>query len=60
MTSGPRDRLAALLCCAGVSTLSQAAGNDVHAAEFQVIGSLLESACYLDTSSSHQTLDLGK
>ncbi|WP_339425108.1 fimbrial protein [Pseudomonas proteolytica] len=40
--------------------MSHAAGNDVQTAEFQVIGSLLESACYLDTNSSHQTLDLGE
>lgn len=60
MIPGPRDCLTALLCCASVSTLSHAAGNDVQTAEFQVFGSLLESACYLDTSSSHQTLDLGE
>lgn len=59
MIPGIRGCLAALLCCANVSTLALAAGNDGQTAEFQVIGSLLESACYLDVSSSHQTLDLG-
>ena len=54
-----RNCLVALLCCSSFSTLSQAAGTNVQTAEVQVIGSLLESACYLDTSSSHQTLDLG-
>lgn len=60
MIPGPCGCLAALLCCASVSIVSHAAGNDVQTAEFQVIGSLLESACYLDTNSSHQTLDLGE
>lgn len=60
MILGPRGCLAALLCCASVPIVSHAAGNDVQTAEIQVIGSLLESACYLDTSSSHQTLDLGE
>ncbi len=59
MRPGTRGCLAALLCYASVSTLSQAAVNEVQTAEIQVIGSLLESACYLDTSSAHQTLDLG-
>lgn len=59
MIPGTRGRLAALLCCASVSTSVLAAGNDMQTAEFQVIGSLLESACYLDTSSGHQALDLG-
>ena len=59
MIPRPRGCLAALLCCASVSTLSQAAGKDIHSTEFQVIGRLLESSCYLDTSSGHQTLDLG-
>ncbi|MBK5542519.1 type 1 fimbrial protein [Pseudomonas sp. TH05] len=60
MIPGTRGCLAALLCCACVSPLALAAGNEVQTAEFQVIGSLHESACYLDTSSGHQTLDLGQ
>lgn len=59
MISAARSGLAALLCCASASSSALAAGSDVQTAEFQVIGSLLESACYLDTSSGRQTLDLG-
>lgn len=54
-----RRCLAALLCIACVSTLSQAAGPLVQTAEFQVTGTLLESACYLDPSSAYQSLALG-
>lgn len=50
---------AALLCSASVSTLSHAAGNLAQTAEFQVNGTLLESACFLDPSSAYQTLALG-
>lgn len=59
MISGTRGCLAALLCCTSASPLALAAGNEVQTAELQVIGSLHESACYLGTSSGHQTLDLG-
>lgn len=59
MITGTRGCLTVLLCCTSVSSLPLAAGNDVQTAEFQVIGNLLESACYLDSSSGHQTLDLG-
>ncbi|TLG91677.1 type 1 fimbrial protein [Pseudomonas edaphica] len=59
MMPGIRSYLVALLCCASVSTLSQAAGNSVQTAEFQVTGTLLESACYLDPSSAYQSVSLG-
>ena len=59
MMPGSRSCLAALLCSASVSTLSHAAGSPAQTAEFQVIGTLLESACYLDPSSTYQTLSLG-
>jgi type 1 fimbria pilin len=59
MISPIRGCLAASFCCANFSIPAHAAGSDVQTAEFQVVGSLLESACYLDTSSRHQTLDLG-
>jgi len=59
MMPATRYCLTALLCSAGVSTLSHAAGNPAQTAEFQVTGTLLESACYLDPSSAYQTLVLG-
>jgi len=59
MNPTTRGRLMALLCGASVSTVSLAGGIHVQTTEFQVIGSLFESACYLDISSGHQTLDLG-
>lgn len=59
MISPIRSCLAASFCCANFSIPALAAGNDVQTAEFQVVGTLLESACYLDTSSRHQALDLG-
>ncbi|AIL61832.1 fimbrial protein [Pseudomonas alkylphenolica] len=60
MMPGTRSCLAVLLCSASVSTLSHAAGSPVQSAEFQVTGTLLESACYLDLSSAYQTLSLGE
>ncbi|MGE8399075.1 fimbrial protein [Pseudomonas sp. P1B16] len=59
MKPGLRICLAALLCSASVSTLSFAAGSTAQTAEFQVTGTLLESACYLDPSSAYQTVSLG-
>lgn len=60
MMPGTRSYLAALLCSASVSTFSHAAGNPAQTAELQVTGTLLESACYLDPSSTYQTLPLGE
>ncbi|MEE1869160.1 MULTISPECIES: fimbrial protein [Pseudomonas] len=57
MIPGSRSCLVTLLCSASVSTY--AADNPTHSAEFQVTGTLLESACYLDPSSAYQTLALG-
>lgn len=54
-----RSCLAALFCSASVSTWSHAADTLAQTAEFQVTGTLLESACYLDPSSAYQTLALG-
>ncbi|MCK3843748.1 fimbrial protein [Pseudomonas sp. W15Feb34] len=54
-----RSCLVALLCNASVSSWSHAAGIVAQTAEFQVTGTLLESACYLDPSSAYQTLALG-
>ncbi|SDU99600.1 fimbrial protein [Pseudomonas mucidolens] len=54
-----RNCLAALLCSASVSTCSDAADILAQTAEFQVTGTLLESACYLDPSSAYQSLALG-
>lgn len=56
MKPGLRICLAAWLCSASV--LTHAAGNLAQMAEFQVTGTLLESACYLDPSSTYQTLSL--
>ncbi|WP_152224313.1 fimbrial protein [Pseudomonas sp. SCB32] len=58
MKPGPRCCLAVLLCSASVS--AHAAGNPAQSAEFQVTGTLIESACYLDPSSTYQTLSLGE
>ncbi|MGY1449358.1 fimbrial protein [Pseudomonas chlororaphis] len=49
--------LAALLYCASVTTH---AASPARSAEFQVTGTLLESACYLDPSSAYQSLSLGE
>lgn len=43
----------------GASTLAQATGELAQTAEFQVVGTLLESACYLDPASAYQTLQMG-
>lgn len=59
MTSVTRNCLVALLSSASVATFSYAAGNSKQSAEFQVIGTLLESTCYLDPSSTYQTVSLG-
>lgn len=59
MKPGIRCCLAALFCSAPVATLSHAADNVAQRAEFQVTGTLFESACYLDPSSAYQTLYLG-
>lgn len=59
MMPGIRHCLAALLCSTAVATLSHAADNLAQSAEFQVTGTLLESACYLDPSSAYQTVYLG-
>ncbi|MFB4252627.1 MULTISPECIES: fimbrial protein [Pseudomonas] len=50
-----RVSLAALLCRASVTTH---ATSTARSAEFQVTGTLLESACYLDLSSACQCLSL--
>lgn len=57
MKPGLRSCLAALLC--STSVVSYAVDNLAQSAEFQVTGTLLESACYLDPSSAYQTLSLG-
>lgn len=54
-----RSCVAALFCLTSFSTVSQAAEVLAQTAEFQVIGTLLESACYLDPTSAYQTLVLG-
>lgn len=58
----PRIRgcVAVLFCCVGVSNYSQATDPTQNMAEFQVTGTLLESACYLDPSSAYQELVLGE
>lgn len=58
MMPGTPNCLLALLGSASVSTLTYAADNPAQTAEFQVTDILLESACYLDPSSTYQTLDL--
>ncbi|WP_442108147.1 fimbrial protein [Pseudomonas sp. NUPR-001] len=57
MKPGLRICLAAWLCSASV--LTHAVDSTVQSAEFQVTGTLLESACYLDPSSAYQALSLG-
>ncbi|MCO7580386.1 MULTISPECIES: fimbrial protein [Pseudomonas chlororaphis group] len=52
-----RESMAALLCCASVSAH---AASPARSTEFQITGTLLESACYLDPSSAYQTLSLGE
>ncbi|SDQ71270.1 Pilin (type 1 fimbria component protein) [Pseudomonas sp. UC 17F4] len=44
---------------ASVTTLALAADNGEQNAFFQISGTLLESACYLDPASTYQELDLG-
>ncbi|HBM63995.1 MAG TPA: fimbrial protein [Pseudomonas sp.] len=58
MMPGLRVCFAAVLCSATVPMVSHAAGNP-QVAEFQVSGTLLESACFLDPSSVYQSLSMG-
>ena len=59
MMPGTRSCFVALLCSASVPTLSHAADDLTRTAEFQVSGTLLESACFLDPASAYQHLSLG-
>lgn len=52
--------LTLVLLGAGSAALSSAADRTDISAFFQVTGSLLESACYLDPASTYQQLDLGE
>lgn len=55
---------AALLCVAaafpGASSAQEFGATDDFNAQFHVVGSLLESACHLDMSSSYQEVSLGE